>query len=249
MEDDADWDVNLKQQLADFARGSKFLQDSLGRTTRSPYGDDWDILWLGHCGVYHGPRSSQHFWIARDDPTAVPPELHRWARRRPDMRHPLLSSNFTRYTFEAKGGLCANAYAVSQRGARIMLHQETQSFTPADVADRALARVCNDYEDNGSGGRCIAPYPSLFSGYLAPGPSSKASDRRVLDGKWIEKGMSHHIVFSTRMNMKGLLGLRGAVKGLINSQWPSQTLLPEYSGVLELPKGGPVWVDEKDYTS
>ena len=130
-----------------------------------------------------------------------------------------------------------------------MLHQETQSFTPASVADRALSRVCDNYHDGGSAGRSIAPYPSLIGPHVAPGPSSKASDRQVLDGKWIEKGLSNHIVFSTRMNMKGLLGLRGAVKGLIYSQWPNQTLLPEYSGALELPKGAGVWVDDKDYTS
>ncbi|KAM3414604.1 hypothetical protein BST61_g9763 [Cercospora zeina] len=113
MEDDADWDVNLKQQLVDFARGSKYLQGNSDSETSSPYGDDWDMLWLGHCGVYHGPRSSQRFWTSRDDPTVVPPELHRWQRRRPDMRHPLLSSNFSRITFAAKGGLCAIAYAIA----------------------------------------------------------------------------------------------------------------------------------------
>lgn len=247
MEDDADWDVNLKNQLLDFARGSKFLQQSEQVATESPYGDDWDLLWLGHCGVYNGPSASQYYYVTREDPTVVPPELFTWWRRQPDRHHPALSANYSRLVFEAKGGLCSAGYAISQRGARLLLNQQTQSLTPSDVADRALARFCNDYRPEGAGARCIAPYPALVGAHGAAGPMGKDSDRQNVSDNWREVGVTSHIVFSTRMNFKGLLGVRGTEQGVIRSQWPEKTMLADYSGELVLPKGEGVWVAKEDY--
>lgn len=78
MEDDADWDVCLKQQMQVFAQAARaFTQPArragitakmLSKTKKSaelsisqlptiprshatPFGDNWDILWLGHCGT------------------------------------------------------------------------------------------------------------------------------------------------------------------------------------------------------
>src|ERR1700712_3532369 len=43
FEDDADWDVALKMQLVQFARGSRFILNTTeSEATHSPYGDDWD---------------------------------------------------------------------------------------------------------------------------------------------------------------------------------------------------------------
>ena len=61
FEDDADWDVNLHTQLEQFAQGSRYITSSWsgskelkskasGGDANSPYGEDWDLLWLGHCG-------------------------------------------------------------------------------------------------------------------------------------------------------------------------------------------------------
>lgn len=68
----ADWDVRLKSQLAPFARGIHILSqpirnspkdnlypteldlsygDKVQEPMHSPYGDNWEVLWLGHCGV------------------------------------------------------------------------------------------------------------------------------------------------------------------------------------------------------
>lgn len=49
MEDDMDWDVRLKPQLERVAQGARALLASAARPN-SPYGDDWDLMWLGHCG-------------------------------------------------------------------------------------------------------------------------------------------------------------------------------------------------------
>lgn len=47
MEDDADWDVSLKQQLREFARGLRTLSPTTTATKQAPYGTDWDLLWVG----------------------------------------------------------------------------------------------------------------------------------------------------------------------------------------------------------
>lgn len=57
-----DWDVRLRVSLEDFAAASRSLHTlpsgkincSDLRPTQvmhSPYGDGWDVLWLGHCGM------------------------------------------------------------------------------------------------------------------------------------------------------------------------------------------------------
>ena len=48
-----DWDVRLKSQLKLIALGALHLQCPATRMAPaigSPYGNDWDVLWLGHCG-------------------------------------------------------------------------------------------------------------------------------------------------------------------------------------------------------
>lgn len=72
LEDDADFDIYIREQLVDFASASRFLQSSaaprpergdsdlevpfehiINATSEivSPYGDSWDVLWLGHVSL------------------------------------------------------------------------------------------------------------------------------------------------------------------------------------------------------
>lgn len=91
LEDDVDWDINIKSQILKFARGSRGILESLdhgdpkrdvkieetfvGEQGASPFGDPtkWDLLWLGHCGGW-APSASrrQYSQIIHNDPT-VPP--------------------------------------------------------------------------------------------------------------------------------------------------------------------------------
>ena len=83
FEDDADWDVVLKSQLARFARGSIWLLNT-GSThvpqVDSPYGPGWDLLWLGHCGDTNDPQDRRSSVIPRD-PTVEPTTIHRYGER------------------------------------------------------------------------------------------------------------------------------------------------------------------------
>ena len=50
FEDDADWDIGLRAQLLEFAKGARFVLGDIGATAEAPYGHDWDLLWIGE---YH----------------------------------------------------------------------------------------------------------------------------------------------------------------------------------------------------
>jgi len=85
IEDDADWDVALKNQLLDIARGSRFLSNQTDATSHSPYGDGWDVLWLGHCGM--GPHADdRRRFIIHQDPTAPAESRIRTIAGRPEAK-------------------------------------------------------------------------------------------------------------------------------------------------------------------
>lgn len=251
LEDDADWDVTLKSQLVEFARGTSSLQESDGKTQQnnrenkvvlSPYGEDWDLLWVGHCGARNREDEDQNYYVIRDDPTAVPQDLWGWPRRQPNLTPAALQGENTRVVFTPVRGLCTFGYALSFRGAqRLLYHQSIAGF--ATASDRALQRACND---RFMGFNCIAPYPPLIGTHRAAGLTSKDSDRvdttRVAGGSR-EVAQTAMIVFSTRLNYQKLINSDGKVK----SQWPNRTKLPEMDQKTELPRGTMVWVSKSEY--
>lgn len=100
----------------------------------SPYGDpeNWDLLWLGHCGAGF-PRPpvgadivGRHNVLLADpnDPTVPMPSYLRAHPFGPLDALGETHNPHTRVYHRASGGaLCTVAYAVSQRGARRLLHE------------------------------------------------------------------------------------------------------------------------------
>ena len=119
LEDDADWDVSLKTQLTQFALGSRhILNTPTSSEPLSPYGDGWDMLWLGHCAQDNPPAPVPRFIIAND--TTVRPagfRLHMW-NPEPTLLYDLPHNRTTRVVYRSTGGMCAYAYALSYTGAR-----------------------------------------------------------------------------------------------------------------------------------
>ncbi|USW54837.1 Putative glycosyl transferase, family 25 [Septoria linicola] len=243
LEDDADWDVNIRKQLFEFAKGARYIQDQSERTApRSPYGADWDLLWLGHCGIA-GYVEDQRTYVIRDDPTAVPPELY-FRGIRPNLSPPSISGRYNRVVYRGGVGRCAYAYAMSLEGARKLLAIETGMGEYALPADRGTARLCSITKYNG---RCLTTWPTLFSSHRAAGPVSKDSDRQDIKGKWREVGETNEVVFSTRLNMNDIIISDGLQPQVIKSQWPDKTMLPEYSGDLAYPQGQGVFVKKEEF--
>lgn len=92
-----------------FAEKTRILGNvPLDKKTPSPYGDAWDILWLGECATPPGPPNSQIFPGAGDQ------------------QH---------WVFPTSGGMaCLYGYAVTQRSARMLMGWLLDVDEPVDFA-------------------------------------------------------------------------------------------------------------------
>lgn len=234
----------LKEQLVELSRGARFLQGDENPdsevTGDSPYGDDWDLLWIGHCGAKNRVNQDSKYWVIQDDPTAIPEKLWQNRRRLPNLNTTLLSGNNTRAVFETSHALCTTGYAISFRGAQKLLYHQSV-LGKAEPSDRALLAVCRERY---MGMQCFAPYPALVQAHKAAGPTAKDSDRIGLAGGYREVSQSLFLVFPTRVNIERLMVDKNE---RIPSQYPADTMLTEIDRKMELPRGHGVFIRKGEY--
>ena len=170
----------------------------------SPYGDGWDALWLGHCGLSFPFETSRLMpkgrVIHRNDIT-VPPKKDLWS-----FNHPwILVEDYPPHTSavsHAQEGICTLGYAVSQNGARKML-AELALKPPRDGYDFLLRFYCEG--DNGRKyHNCLGIQPALFNHYKPAGQLSSASNIGNHKG-YREKDASDMIRWSVRLNADKLM--------------------------------------------
>lgn len=178
LEDDADWDVRIKEQLFAISQGTRILLDraheeeaftaSLTPKQRqvdrinSPYGHGWDILWLGHCGEtfperipghheIHDPSSARYTYFAMRDDETLPAEPA--AVTESWIAGDLARERGTRWVHFSGGPTCSQAYALSQSGARKVLLALSVGGTLVEQLDNAMSRLCRDHTpwDDGAG--------------------------------------------------------------------------------------------------
>lgn len=206
VEDDADWDVSLKTQLTQFALGSRhILNASTSPEPLSPYGDGWDMLWIGHCAQDAPSKPFARFIIAND--TTTPPAGHRWGLWNPEetLTSDLAHNHTTRVVYQPAGGVCSYAYALSYTGAQKMLHHLSYSHFdgPFDVGQ---ADLCKRGRKGDIDFSCVAVYPGLIHAVFGEndmGYDSK-NQRKDRDKK---KGMpsAFNLVFGVRRNVRNLI--------------------------------------------
>lgn len=221
MEDDMDWDVHVKGQLDAIARGTRHVTRDSSRMPKSPYGEGWDILWIGHCGepfpetlhenVALKPEAKAKMsakYIIKNDQT-VPPvsrvsQLVDWSRYQAH----------TRVIHRTGAPTCSFAYAVTQQGARKLLY--ALSVNGLHMAfDDSLAELCRDsigsmgrgLEGRGLGLRCVSVNPTIMFHHRAKGPVSGDSDVQSFgkDGSIRDKGTTESIQWSMRLNLENIL--------------------------------------------
>lgn len=216
FEDDADWDVNLKHQLYDMATGTRALQEDTASqsSSPSPYGSDWDLLWLGHCRAGPADRE-QKMWVIDDDPT-VPPHNHRRSEWRQHHYPEEMRRNNTRLLFETYGGMCTFSYAISFNGARKMLTSLSLQYQDEPV-DIGLSALCRNKFTRPF--KCYAPYPPLVSSHRSAGSASRDSEITSHGDKYHE-AYSWDIVYSTLLNVPRLVEGERTVR----PQWPQEGL-------------------------
>ncbi|PQE07973.1 glycosyltransferase family 25 protein [Rutstroemia sp. NJR-2017a WRK4] len=224
LEDDMDWDYRLKSQLLTFSSGSHFVQyphsSSMPSSFHSPYGDNWDLLWLGHCGEVF-PETLDEYkdrtpndpeiellsrkYIITSDPT-VPPATHFKGFQN------LTQHEHTRWVHTTGGPICTFAYALSQSGARKVLWDMSVDKL-AGPFDNALAGLCRWGRTSSKlGMRCVSVTPGVFMHHKAKGWVGGDSDIQNVGGDRKgdqevvrEKGMTENVVWSVRANIREIL--------------------------------------------
>lgn len=189
----------------------------------SPYGDRWDVLWLGHCGTelpgeepeMNGPghaRASNstplRITIPKDPTVPVPQHL----KPHPFALQDSLAQVYpphTRVVHASSATLCTQAYAVSQAGARKLLHKfGLETFTTG--WDLMLRDWCDGlYIKESSRGlpSCLTVQPPLFSHWLFDKEAS--SDIQAQGGGYLHRSGSQYVRLSVRQNLGRLTEGRG----------------------------------------
>jgi GR25 family glycosyltransferase involved in LPS biosynthesis len=251
LEDDADWDVLLRHQMTDFAYGTRALQNAT-LPLRSPYGDNWDLLALGHIGVNNKVNKQQRYWVTPNDPTVIAESRRTWSRK-PDVSTPKLAGDHTRIVLEVSKFTGAAAYALSLRGAATLLYD--QSMLPnAQAIDVAMLALCR--HDPYDTPFCLGAYPMIFGRYRAIGPVSKDSDRRTMSndvepgtggfqsGQERKKPESEFTVFSTSLNIWRLMKGERVIPACV----PDADLQKEVDlDHIAFPRGEVVEVEPEEY--
>ena len=115
-----------------------------------PYGNDWDILWLGHCG-----NNGEAFDSPVDDANEVP---HAKIWTAPDGR-PLdahyRSTDIRLTSDNPVGDLCLSSYAVSYRGAMKLL---SLAVDMSGLLDQYIQERCQDGDL-----KCVIQWPQIMT--------------------------------------------------------------------------------------
>ncbi|KUJ17655.1 uncharacterized protein LY89DRAFT_58730 [Mollisia scopiformis] len=170
LEDDVDWDVALKDQLELVSPLIRTFSDtdlSTSKENMEPYGTDWDLLWLGHCGDII-PRSG----VQSIYDTSLPVDGIYTESDGSQTRFP----QFTRMVHRSVSPICSYGYAVTGHGAMRIL---------ALVSSGVDAQVSEQYQFWCKHGnlKCITVNPELFHHHKHAG--TFASEIDAVDG-WRE---------------------------------------------------------------
>ncbi|KJZ72451.1 hypothetical protein HIM_08120 [Hirsutella minnesotensis 3608] len=174
----------------------------------SPYGDEWDVLWLGHCAQTF-PTNDNHVLplgrvIQYGDET-VP--LKKYLDS-PYIKPFVLKDDYpdhARAVHHSQWGACTLGYAVSQQGARKILREIGLKKVNAPY-DLLLRTFCDGNPGRGEN-KCLTTQPSLMVHHLQAGSTQADSDIKTKDGKeeYRKEGVTKEIRWSVRLNADALL--------------------------------------------
>ncbi|RAL06697.1 uncharacterized protein BO97DRAFT_409488 [Aspergillus homomorphus CBS 101889] len=186
LEETVDWDVNLKMQLKGFASGVKLMQGS-NATVESPYGDRWDLLWLGHCGMKCATDST--ILLTPHDITAVPSRYLDFYQREP----PAGVKNQMRLACQVEEVVGSLAYAITFEGAQKLHAALSVVIAKEENLDVVVSRLCR-----AGTLKCFSSYPSLLGGR---NPGHKLAQNNPKDADFNEECSPGGIMFSTLTNL------------------------------------------------
>lgn len=269
VEDDADWDVRIHDQMYDFAETTRVLTQPLAGSSSSspsyadpsfpdpsqggqpqemvfgqlprtvlpqvsPYGDDWDVLWIGHCGteapninLEDEEKAEKSQIISRgrvihynDETVPQNHHLHVMEQER-DPRE--IFPDHTRTTHHVMGQICSLVYAVSQRGARRILYEMgVNKFN--DPYDIMLRDICEGVNDRPKGAVCLSVEPGIFNHHRPVGLSAYHSDISEHLAPPVEVAFTENIRYSARLALPNF----AVGDTQLEDQWPDAVTPPSY---------------------
>jgi hypothetical protein len=188
VEDDVDWDIAIKTQVMLIAPLVEEITGAKHRT-QWPYGKEWDLLWLGHCG---DNIPAADILAIRD--ITLPPAGQYRDFYGDEVKFPV----FTRMVHKSVSPVCTFAYAVtSESAARII--ELTKNGGEGSISSM-LRRLCQEQAL-----RCITVNPELFHHHKSAGHFS--SEIGIVQN-WrnaeqpVERDFTPNIRYSARCNSK-----------------------------------------------
>lgn len=169
VEDDVDWDVRIKAEMRLVSDNVRAYM-GVAEDDPTPFGTDWDVLWLGHCGSsitddLPPPR------VFLDDTRCETPLYSGWSKR--FLRDKLTEGH--RQVQAAHMTVCTFGFGVTKKGAQKMVPLLSRGGNEA--FDVALSGYCKKEKL-----KCIVVNPQLFNHYEPPADLGYVSDVHVGDG-------------------------------------------------------------------
>lgn len=208
FENDADWAVEIRSQAPAVARAIR----QLGHTNRTndgtnPWGTNWDILNLGHCGASYGHPDDSRYVVVNDT-SSIAPELYS-ALRSPGRDVPVHG----RLVYPTSGAVCTYAYAVNRASAAKIFDVLVDQEGPWDLL---MGEACNRKLLD-----CYAVAPELFH-------HQRWTGHAVLSGDELHGGLhlgerpekfTHNIVHSARCNSELDVDLKKGMVQCLPKGW------------------------------
>ncbi|OMP85691.1 hypothetical protein BK809_0004362, partial [Diplodia seriata] len=163
IEDDVDWDIHLRSVQVPLA--SENLRKLLASDTTYWAGlDQWEILYLGHCGDFFEAkeRDSLQHRIYRDDTLLPHRRMHSHTN---GFLEKLGLEEGERMVHRSKSPLCTFGYAVTRASARRILTKlaAREADGGCDAFDVRILEACRDLDY-----KCYTVNPELFHHVALP---------------------------------------------------------------------------------
>ena len=206
MESDADWDMRIKKIMAGVGEGAQqFVDWPFGVSRRQgvfPYGDSWDVIWIGHCGCYNHVNHRIYSW----NDSSVPSQEDSFnfaASPLEEQHHP-----GTRTVFPFTNCVCSTAYAISYAGA-VKLEQELSNGSLN--LDIHLATSCRENQDL----TCLGVWPQVIT--AAATKSNIQHPTNEIPNNLAEINVGPALQYSARKNAAEVMN--GSAEDEWEAQW------------------------------
>lgn len=200
VEDDVDFDVALKAEIRLVSDNVRAFMGTPAEN-KSPYGENWDVLWLGHCGsaIDDGMPPPRRY---RDDSRCTTALYSGWSKH--FLRDKLEENH--RLVQTSSATVCTFGYGVTRQSAPKILALLARG---ADEAyDVAMAAACRSNVL-----RCVVVNPQIMNHYEPPKDSGYLSPVHVGDGQGETSGEPD---FEGQMGTTGNIMHSARCKALFN---------------------------------